>query len=48
MSDKEIWEKYVDLENSCLLESERKEVMDMLYKVKDAFNLRDEIGACPT
>ena len=46
MSDKEILEKYVDLEKSCLLESERKEIMDMLYKCKDAFSLRDEIGTC--
>ena len=47
MSDKEILEKYVDLEKSCLSESERKEVMDILYKYKDAFRLRDEIGTCP-
>ena len=46
MSDKEILEKYI-LENSCLSESEKKEVMDMLYKDKDAFSLRDEIGTCP-
>ena len=25
----------------------RKEVMDMLYKYKEAFSLRDEIGTCP-
>ena len=24
-----------------------KEVMEMLYKYKDAFSLRDEIGTCP-
>ena len=24
-----------------------KQVMEMLYKYKEAFNLRDEIGTCP-
>ena len=31
----------------CLTEEEKKEVMDMLYKYKEAFSLRDEIGTCP-
>ena len=31
----------------CLQEEEKKEVMDMLYKYKKAFSLRDEIGSCP-
>ena len=31
----------------CLAESEKKEVMDMLYKYKDAFSLTDEIGTYP-
>ena len=43
MSDKEILEKYVDLEKSCLSDSEKKQVMDMLHKYKDTFSLRDEI-----
>ena len=47
MLDKEILEKYVDLEKSCLSDSEKKHVMDMLYKYKDTFSLRDEIGTCP-
>ena len=46
MSDKEILDKYVDLEKSCLSDSEKKQVMDMLYKYKDTFNLRDERGTC--
>ena len=25
----------------------KDQVMDMLYKYKDAFSLRDEIGTCP-
>ena len=28
------------------MEKEKKEVMDMLYKYKEAFSLRDEIGTC--
>ena len=44
MSD---WEAtYVDLDKSCLSDIEKKQVMDMLYKYKDAFSLRDEIGTC--
>ena len=44
---REILEKYVDLENSCLTDTEKKQVMDILYKYKEAFSLRDEIGTCP-
>ena len=47
ITDRKILEKYIDLEKSCLTERERKEVMDMLYKYKGAFSLRDEIGTCP-
>ena len=43
----EKYKKYIDLENSCLAEKERKEVMNILYKYKEAFCLRDEIGTCP-
>ena len=32
MTDKEILEKYIDLESSCLTDKEKREVMDMLYK----------------
>ena len=32
MSNKEILQKYVDLEKPCLSEREKKEVMDILYK----------------
>ena len=38
MSDGEILDKYVDLDKSCLTDSEKKQVMDMLYKYKDAFS----------
>ena len=47
MTDKEILEKYINLGNTCLTEKEKKEIMDMLYKYKEAFSLRDEIGTCP-
>ena len=46
MTDQEILDKYTDLEKSCLMEKEKKEVMEM-YKYKEAFSLRDEIGTCP-
>ena len=47
MTDREILEKYIDLERSCLTDKEKEEVMDMLYKYTEAFSLRDEIGTCP-
>ena len=47
MTDKEILDKYINLEDSCLDEKERKQVMKMLYEYKDVFSLRDEIGMCP-
>ena len=46
MTDREILEKYIELEKLCLTDKE-KEVMNMLYKYKEAFSLRDEIGTCP-
>ena len=47
MVDREILEKFNDLRTSCLNKGEQKKVMDMLYKYKEAFSLRDEIGTCP-
>ena len=29
------------------MEKEKKQVMEMLYKYKEAFSSRDEIGTCP-
>ena len=46
MTDGEILEKYIDLEKSCLTEKEKKAVIDMIYKYKGAFSLRDEIDTC--
>ena len=47
MTDRETLDKYIDLENSYLTKEEKREVMDMLYKYREAFSLRDEIGTCP-
>ena len=47
MTDYEILDKYIYLDNSCLTKEGKKEVMEMLYKYKEAFSLRDEIGTCP-
>ena len=47
MTDREILDKYLDLNSSCLTKEERKEEVEMLYKYREAFSLRDEIGTCP-
>ena len=47
MTDREILDKYVNLDNSCLTKIEKKQVRDLLYQYKDAFSLRDKIGLCP-
>ena len=47
MTDREILEKYINLNNSCLDKEEKIQVMDMLFKYREAFSLRDEIGTCP-
>ena len=46
MSDMEILDRYINLDKSCLTDSEKKQVIDMLYKYKGTFSLRDEIGNC--
>ena len=46
MTDREILEKYVNLNNSCLNKEEKLKVMDMLYKYREEFSLKDEIGTC--
>ena len=47
MTDREILEKNVNLDNLCLSKEEKIRVTDMLFKYKEAFSLRDEIGTCP-
>ena len=39
MTDREILEKYVNLNNSCLNKQEKIKVMDTLYKYREAFSL---------
>ena len=47
MTDKEVLERYINLDNSYLTKQEKKEVRSLIYKYKDAFSLRDEISTCP-
>ena len=47
MTDREILEKYINLNNSYLNKEGKMKVMDILYKYREAFSLRDEIGTCP-
>ena len=47
MTDREILEKYINLESSCLTKQEKRQVRNLIYEYKDAFSLRDEIGTCP-
>ena len=47
MTDREILEKYINLDNTCLTEKEKEKIMDMPYKYKEAFTLRDKIGIQP-
>ena len=48
MTDREILDKYIDLDKSCLTRKGKEEVGDLLCEYKDAFSLRDEIGTCPS
>ena len=47
ITDSEILDKYINLDNSCLTKVGKTQVRDLLCKYKDAFSLRDEIGLCP-
>ena len=48
MTDREILDKYIDLNNSCLTRCEKRKVRRLIYKYKYAFSLRDEISTCPS
>ena len=39
MMDREILEKYINLDNFCLTIAEKKEVRELIYKYKDVFSL---------
>ena len=47
MTDREILDKYINLEGSCLTKWEKQKLRNLIYEYKDAFSLRDEIGTCP-
>ena len=47
MTNREILDKYIDLEDSCLTRWEKQKLKDIIYDDKDAFSLRDKIGMCP-
>ena len=47
MTDREILEKHIHLDSSCLTESEKTQVRNMIFEYREAFSLRDEIGTCP-
>ena len=47
MTDREILEKYINLNNSCLDKEEKIKVLDILFKYREVFSLRDEISTCP-
>ena len=47
MMDREILDKYIHLESSCLTKWEKQKLRNLIYKYKDAFSLREEMGICP-
>ena len=47
MTDGEILEKYINLNNSCLDKRGENEGDGYVIQVQEAFSLRDEIGTCP-
>ena len=47
MTDREILDKYIGLESSCLTRPGKQRLRNLIYEYKDAFSLRDEIGTCP-
>ena len=46
MTDRECIQKFVDLSDSDITATEKKNLYKLLYKYKKAFSLRDEIGLC--
>ena len=47
MTDREILDKYIDLESSCLTRWEKQKLRNLIYEYKDTVSLRHEIGTCP-
>ena len=46
ITDRECLEEFIDLSDSDITETEKKNLYKLLYKYKKAFSLRDEIGLC--
>ena len=46
MTDRKCLEKFVDLSDSDIRDTEKRSLYKLLYKCKKAFSLRDEIGLC--
>ena len=46
MTDRECLEEFVDLSDSDITETEKRNLYKLLYKYKKAFSLRDKIGLC--
>ncbi len=47
MTDKQIFEQYVDLSESDLTAREKWKMIHLLMKYRPAFSLRDKLGKCP-
>ena len=47
MTDEEILDTYVDLSKSCLNDSQKVTLRNVIKENKKSFSLRDEIGHCP-
>ena len=45
--DREILDKYIDLESFCLTKWEKQKLRNLIDEYKDVFSLREEIGTCP-
>ena len=47
LTDRQILENKIKLENSILNKAQQTEFLDMLVKKREAFSLWDEISTCP-
>ena len=45
MTDREILEKHINLDSSCL--TEKTQERDVIFEYREAFSLRDKVGTCP-
>ena len=46
MADKEIFENTIDVSEACITERQKQTLYKILFKYREAFSLRDEIGSC--